>query len=113
MGFFLTYLPKSKINKYVLNDNFRWYYNKLKTRMGKMKQEYILQEKRRMIEATLKKKNVNESQLKALYEEFEQGKNDKDDIAKLKNEADEIYADIVNKLLAAEDTEEYVITVFF
>lgn len=77
-----------------------------------MREDYILQEKRRMIEATLKKKNVNESQLKALYEEFERVKNDKVEIAKLKNEADEIYVDIVNKLLAAEDTEEYVNTIF-
>lgn len=93
--------------------NFRWYFNKVKTRLGKLKEGYILREKRRMKEATIKKKNVTESELKAFYEELEGENYDKNEIAKIKNEADETYVDIVNKLLAAEDIEEYVNTFLY
>lgn len=97
----------------ILNNNFRWYFNKVKTRLSKMKEGYILREKRRMVEAMIKKKNVSENQLKEFYEEFE-GENDhENEIAKIKNEADEMYIDIVNKLLAAEVTEEYVNTFLY
>lgn len=78
-----------------------------------MKEGYILREKRRMVEATIKKKNITESQLKAFYEELEGENNFENKLAKIKNEADETYVDIVNKLLAAEDIEEYVNTFLY
>lgn len=78
-----------------------------------MKEGYILREKRRMVEATIKKKNITESQLKAFYEELKGENNFENKLAKIKNEADETYVDIVNKLLAAEDIEEYVNTFLY
>lgn len=78
------------------------------TRLGKMREKYLEREKQYMIDAMMKKKNVDEKQLKEYFEGIEAKKYDEDDMAKIRLEADETYKDIVNKLMAAERTEEYV-----
>lgn len=61
-----------------------------------------------MIEAMMKKKNVDQKQLEEYFKAVEENKNNKDDISNMKFEADESYRDIVNKILTTENTEEYV-----
>lgn len=61
-----------------------------------------------MIEAMMKKKNVDEKQLEEYFKGVETKKYDEDDMAKIRLEADETYKDIVNKLMAAGHTAEYV-----
>lgn len=68
-------------------------------------------EKLHMVEALMKKKNVDEKELREYLKEIEGGKFDEDEI-QIKIEDDETYTDIVNKLLFGENTtEEYVNTV--
>lgn len=88
----------------------RWYFNRSgpQTRLGKMREKYLEREKRHMIEAMMKKKNVDEKQLEEYFKGIETKKYDEDDMAKIRLEADETYKDIVNKLMAAGHTEEYV-----
>lgn len=64
-----------------------------------------------MIEAMMKKKNVDQKQLEEYFKGIQENKYNKDDITKLKFEADESYRDIVNKLLNIEHTDECVIAV--
>jgi hypothetical protein len=61
-----------------------------------------------MIEAMMKKKNIDQKQLEEYFKGIEENKYDKDDITNIKFEANESYRDIVNKILSAEQTKEYV-----
>lgn len=61
-----------------------------------------------MIEAMMKKKNIDQKQLEEYFKAIEDNKYDKDDITNMKFEANESYRDIVNKILSAEQTKEYV-----
>lgn len=70
-------------------------------------------EKRYMIEAMMKKKNVNQKQLEDYFNGIEGEKHDENDINKIRLKDDETYKDIINKLLAAENIEEYVCCIFF
>jgi len=61
-----------------------------------------------MIEAMMKKKNVDKKQLEEYFKGVEENKYNKEDITNIKFESDESYRDIINKILATENTEEYV-----
>lgn len=63
-----------------------------------------------MIEAMMKKKNVDQKQLEEYFKGMETKKYDDDGMAKVKMEADETYKDIVSKLLASEHAQGYVST---
>lgn len=65
-------------------------------------------EKRYMVEAMMKKKNISEKQLEEYFEEIKEKKYDENYLTKIRFEADETYKDIVNKLLAAEHNEDDV-----
>lgn len=69
-------------------------------------------EKRYMIEAMMKKKNVSQEQLEEYFKGVEI-KSSRDDATKISLDVDETYEDIVNELLAVEHTEEYVNLIFF
>jgi len=73
-----------------------------------MRDKYLQREKLHMIEAMMKKKNVDQKQLEEYFKGVEENKYNKDDITNMKFEADESYRDIVNKILATEKTEEHV-----
>lgn len=91
-------------------NNFSWCFNRKgsQTRMGKMRDKYLQREKRHMIEAMMKKKNVDQKQLEEYFKVVEENKYNKDDITNMQFEPDESYRDIVNKILATENTEEHV-----
>lgn len=101
-------------DKYHIND-FSWYINRRgpQTRLGKMKTKYLEGEKRYMVEAMMSKSNVSQKEL----DKYSKGLNDTSDskaeeIAMIRSEADKKYRDIINKLLAAEHTDEHVINIF-
>lgn len=73
--------------------------------------EYMEREKLHMIEALMKKKNVDEKVLREYLKEMEGKKCDEDDMTKIQVEDDETLTDIVNKLLTDENpAKEYVST---
>jgi len=76
--------------------------------MGKLREKYMDREKKYMVESMMKKKNVNQKDLDEYLRGIETTKYDEDNMAKIRLEADEAYRDIVNKLVAAEHTKEYV-----
>lgn len=73
-----------------------------------MRDKYLQREQRHMIEAMMKKKKVDQKQLEEYFKGVEENKYNKDDITNMKFESDESCRDIINKILATENTEEYV-----
>lgn len=67
-------------------------------------------EKQHMVEAMMKKKNVNKKQLDEYFKEVKMKTHDEKDIRKMRLEADETYRDIVNKLLIDNQAEKSVNT---
>lgn len=67
-----------------------------------------------MVEAMMKKKNVSQKQ----FDEYYNGIMNKteikiEEISIIRSEADKKYRDIINKLLTADHTDEYVIIIVF
>lgn len=72
-----------------------------------MRAKYEEREKQYMIEALMKKKNINQKHLEE-HSKGVQGKNNyDDDISKIRFDTDETYRDVVKKMLDFERTEEY------
>ncbi|CAH1731486.1 unnamed protein product [Aphis gossypii] len=92
---------------------YNWCLNRKgpQTRLGKMRDKYLQRERRHMIEAMMKKKNIDQKQLEEYFKAIEDNKYDKDDITNMKFEANESYRDIVNKILSAEQTKEYMLDI--
>jgi len=67
-----------------------------------------------MVETMMKKKNVSQKQFDEYYEGI-MNKNDNktEEISIIRSEADKKYRDIINKLLAADRTDEYVMTILY
>lgn len=100
-----------KRRTYIFINNFRWYFNNIKARSDKIDVEYMEREKLHMVEALMKKKNVDEKVLREYLKEIEGEKYNEDEMTKIQIEDDETFTDIVNKFLADEDpVEEYVST---
>lgn len=104
------YNSKTNIDKIFDINDFSWCFSRKEsqTRLGKMRDKYLQREKRHMIEAMMKKKNVDQKQLEEYFKGVEENKYNKDDITNMKFEADESCRDIVDKILATENTEEHV-----
>eukprot|EP00102_Acyrthosiphon_pisum_P020917 XP_016658127.1 PREDICTED: uncharacterized protein LOC100571197 [Acyrthosiphon pisum] len=104
-------LSQEQIKRKIWDETFNWCFNRKgpQTRLGKMRDKYLQREKRHMIEAMMKKKNVDQKQLEEYFKGLEENKYNKDDITNMKFEADESYRDIVNKILATENTEEHML----
>jgi len=104
------YNSKTNTDKIFEINDFSWCFSRKEpqTRLGKMRDKYLQREKRHMIEAMMKKKNVDQKQLEEYFKGVEENKYNKDDIANMKFEADESYRDIVDKILATENIEEHV-----
>lgn len=91
-----------------------WYINRRgpQTRLGKLREEYIQREKQYMVEAMMKKKNVSQKQFDEYYDGIINKSDSKtEEISIIRSEADKKYRDIINKLLAADHTDEYVMTI--
>jgi hypothetical protein len=56
----------------------------------------------------MQKKNVNQQQLDEYIRNNEMKTSDESNVKKIRFKSDETYKHIVNKLLAAEETKEYV-----
>lgn len=73
-----------------------------------MREKFSEREKRHMIETMMKKKNVSQQQLDEYIKSIEMKTFDGSHVNKIRFQADETYRHIINKLLAVEQTEEYV-----
>lgn len=102
---------QEQIRRKVCDETFRWYVdrNGPQTRLNRFRDRYLEREKRYMVETMMRKKNVDRKQLDEYRDKTEASKCNQDDsVARIRQEADENYRDIVNKLLAVERAEEYV-----
>ncbi|XP_060848211.1 dynein axonemal intermediate chain 3-like isoform X2 [Rhopalosiphum padi] len=106
-------LSQEQIKRNIIDETLNWCFNQKgpQTRLGKMRDKYLQREKRHMIEAMMKKKNIDQKQLEEYFKGIEENKYDKDDITNMKFEANESYRDIVNKILSAEQTKEHILDV--
>ncbi|XP_025202203.1 uncharacterized protein LOC112599497 [Melanaphis sacchari] len=106
-------LSREQIKRKIFDETFNWCINRKgsQTRLGKMRDKYLLREKRYMIEAMMKKKNVDQKQLEDYFKGIEENKYDKNEITNMKFEANESYKDIVNKILSVEETNEYMLDI--
>ncbi|XP_029341055.1 uncharacterized protein LOC107882537 [Acyrthosiphon pisum] len=103
-------LSQDQIKKTICDETFNWYINRRgpQTRLGKLKYEYIQREKQYMVEAMMKKKNVSQKQFDEYYDGIINKSDSKtEEISIIRSEADKKYRDIINKLLAANHTDEY------
>jgi len=65
-----------------------------------------------MVEAMMKKKNVSKKQFDEYYDGIMNKSDSKvEEISIIRSEADKKYRDIINKLLTAHHTDEYVIII--
>lgn len=65
-----------------------------------------------MVETMMKKKNVSQKQFDEYYDGIINKSDCKtEEISIIRSEADKKYRDIINKLLAADLTDEYVMTI--
>lgn len=65
-----------------------------------------------MVDTMMKKKNVSQKQFDEYYEGImNKSDNKTEEISIIRSEADKKYRDIINKLLAADRTDEYVMTI--
>lgn len=65
-----------------------------------------------MVEAMMKKKNVSQKQFDEYYNGIMNKTDGKiEEISIIRSEADKKYRDIINKLLTADHTDEYVIII--
>lgn len=77
-----------------------------------MKDEFLQREKQYMVETMMKKKNVSQQQIDEYYYKImNKGGNKTEEISIIRSKADKKYRDIINKLLASDHTEEYVMTI--
>lgn len=65
-----------------------------------------------MVDTMMKKKNISKKQFDEYYDGI-MNKNDNktEEISIIRSEADKKYRDIINKLLAADHIDEYVMTI--
>lgn len=70
-------------------------------------------EKRYMIETMMKKKNVTEKQLEDYFKGIEGDKIDDTNIKRIRFKDEETYKEIVNNMLTAELTDEYVCIIVY
>lgn len=76
--------------------------------MDKNRAKYLEREKRFMIEAMMKKKNVTEKQLEDYFKGIENDKPNDINLKRIRFKDEEAYKEIINNMLAAEFSDEYV-----
>ncbi|XP_050436301.1 uncharacterized protein LOC126843044 [Adelges cooleyi] len=106
-------LTSEQTKRKICVETFKWYFNRRgsQTRLRKMKEIHTERQRRHMLEIIMKKKNVSKKQLEEfinpVQQESERKKDFKDDMERMRSEADKTFRDIVNKLLPSEQKVEF------